>query len=382
MKIAMLTTDNRDHCRDYSKSEPYFGTAPEGLLQGFAGMEGVEVHVVSCTQRPMASPDKLASNIFFHSVHAPKMGWLRTGYQGCIRAVRRRLKCIEPDIVHGQGTERDCAISAVFSGYPNVLTIHGNMRVIAELQKAKPFTFYWLAARLEQFTLPRSDGVVCITNYTRELVRPFSKRTWVLPNAADQRFFDVNSAPDPSAPPRILYVGAVTPRKNQIAVIRALEPLVPRFGFQVDFLGQVGEGDPYGAEFLQGIATRPWCSFHGFADRDSLRRYFQRATLVLLASLEDNCPMVVLEAMASRVPVVASHVGGIPELMTEEVTGLFCDPADIGSIRAAVERALSDPDAAKRRAVAAKEYARTRFHPRAIAQRHLEIYREVLSIRL
>ena len=48
----------------------------------------------------------------------PKIGWLRTLYQGCVRATRRKLREIQPDIVHGQGTERDCAIGAVLSGFP------------------------------------------------------------------------------------------------------------------------------------------------------------------------------------------------------------------------------------------------------------------------
>ena len=85
------------------------------MLQGFAALPEVRVHVVSCTQQPMRSPEKLAGNIWFHSLHVPKLGWLRTGYQGCIRAVRRKLRAIQPDLVHGQGTERDCALSAIFS---------------------------------------------------------------------------------------------------------------------------------------------------------------------------------------------------------------------------------------------------------------------------
>ena len=96
------------------------------------------------------SPPKLAPNIFFHSLHVPKIGWMRTGYQGCIRAVRKKLKAIQPEIVHGQGTETDCAINAVFSGFPNVLTIHGNMRLIAKVNRVRPFSFPWLAARLER----------------------------------------------------------------------------------------------------------------------------------------------------------------------------------------------------------------------------------------
>src|SRR5437763_6845067 len=99
MKIALITTDNREHDRNYAPATPYFGTAPEALLQGFASLPELEVHVVSCTQKPMRSPEKLADNIWFHSLYVPKLGWMRSTYQGCIRSVKRTLKkAIQPDI--------------------------------------------------------------------------------------------------------------------------------------------------------------------------------------------------------------------------------------------------------------------------------------------
>jgi len=57
MKIALRATDNRENFHEYEKERPLFGTAPEALLQGFAKLSGAEVHVVSCTQRPMESPN-------------------------------------------------------------------------------------------------------------------------------------------------------------------------------------------------------------------------------------------------------------------------------------------------------------------------------------
>src|SRR5438128_3471473 len=179
LKIAFTTTDNREPHKNYGAAEPYFGTAPAALLQGFEKFAHVEIHVVSCSQRQLNAPEKIAPNIWFHSLHVPKIGWLRTGYQGCIRAVRKRLKVIQPDIVHGQGTERDCAISAVFSGFPNVITIHGNMRLIAKVNRCAPFTYGWLAARCERFTLPRAGGVVCLSQYTERAVTDLARRTWL-----------------------------------------------------------------------------------------------------------------------------------------------------------------------------------------------------------
>jgi glycosyltransferase involved in cell wall biosynthesis len=379
VKIAILTTDSREHFRDYNHPVPYFGTAPEALIQGFAGLAGYEVHVVSCTQQPVISPEKIAPNIYYHSLLVPKLGWMRTGYQGCLRAVRKKLSELQPDIVHGQGTERDCAVNAVFSGFPNVLTIHGNMRLVAQVNHAKLFSYYWLAARLEAFTLPRSQGVVCITNYTREAVAGLARKTWVVPNAVDGSFFAVRPEINPGQPPVILCVGHVCLRKNQNAFIRALDPLAARKPFRLVFLGGGLPDDPYVREFFDLLRTRPWCEHHGFVDREKLKTWLRQATLLALPSLEDNCPMTVLEAMAASVPVVAANVGGVPDLVADGKTGLLCDPLDAASMGGVVEKILAQPAFARGLAVAANRQAQERFHPSVIAHRHLEIYREVLG---
>jgi len=375
MKIALLTTDNREPFREYAKEMPWFGTAPEALLQGFAELPEVEVHVVSCTQQPMKSPEKLAENIFFHSLHVPKIGWLRTGYYGCIRAVRRKLRELGPDIVHGQGTERDSSISAVFSGYPNVLTIHGNMRLVAQALQARPFSFYWLAARLESFTLPRSNGVVCITNYTREGIGSLVRKTWVVPNAVDRSFFKIKHLP--ATPSRILCVGNVDRRKNQNALIRALDSLHARHGFELLFLGRINRAHAYSRDFLELIGTRPWCRYEGFTDRSALKKQLALASGLVLPSLEDNCPMVILEAMAAGVPVAAARVGGVPELVRHGETGLLFDPLNEKEMAAAVETLLTNT--MEKIAANAREEALRRFYPEIIAKRHVEIYREVIA---
>ena len=195
MRIALLTTDGREVWKDYGTPTPHFGTAVEALLQGFARMPEVEVHVVTCARARVNAPPKLAANIFFHSLFVPKLGWLRTGYQGCIRAVRNKLKEIRPDVVHGQGTERDCAICAVFSGFPNVVTIHGNMAELARQFGERVGSYGWLAAKLETFTLKRTDGVLCNSAYTEQLVQPRARRTWRVANALREMFFAAAPAP-------------------------------------------------------------------------------------------------------------------------------------------------------------------------------------------
>jgi len=116
MRIVQLTTDIREHNRQYFRFQPEFATMSEALLIGFSRIPGIEVHVVSCIKQPVSSPAKLNDNIFFHSLTVSKSGWLRTGYQGCVRAVRRKLREIQPDIVQVRGpnaTARSVLYSAV-----------------------------------------------------------------------------------------------------------------------------------------------------------------------------------------------------------------------------------------------------------------------------
>jgi glycosyltransferase involved in cell wall biosynthesis len=111
--------------------------------------------------------------------------------------------------------------------------------------------------------------------------------------------------------------------------------------------------------------------------RKQLRDVFSRASLLVLPSLEDNCPMSVLEAMAAGLPVIASAVGGVPELIRHEETGLLIDSRSSSSIITNLQRILLNPAFASGLAGAAKKEAQTRFLPRSIADAHINIYREL-----
>ncbi|PAW67977.1 MAG: hypothetical protein B9S30_06535 [Verrucomicrobiia bacterium Tous-C5FEB] len=376
MKIVQLTTDNRNQDKRYDLGTPYFGTAPTGLLDGFTGMPGVEVHVISCASQKTASPEKLAPNIWFHQPYVRRLGWGRSLFAGCVLATRKLLKDIKPDIVHGQGTERDCAMAAVLSGYPNVLTIHGNMRVHAKRGEHSREPYYKLAAALESYCLRRTDGVVAISNYTRELVEPITRRTWLLPNAVDKRFFDVE--PKPLEIPRILFVGSLGHRKNPLGLLEACLPFLQAGQCTISFAGEGAPSD-YTTSFLNLVSSTPGVEMLGFISRENLAAEFGKSTLLVLPTFEDNCPMVVLEAMAAGLPVAASRVGGIPDLITHEKDGLMFDPNNPADVRACIERLVKEPETRARLSAAGRITAQERFHPKIIAAAHLEIYREVLG---
>lgn len=376
MRIVQITTDNRNQYGAHSLPEPYFGTAPTGLLDGFDGIPNAEVHVISCASVKMTVPAKLADNIWFHQPYVPKLGWGRTLFSGCVLATRELLQDIKPDIVHGQGTERDCAMAAAFSGFPNVLTIHGNMRIHAKRPETKGSFYYKIAAALESFCLQRTDGVVAISRYTMDLVKPLADRTWLLPNAVDQRFFSLTLAQP--AVPRILFVGSLDERKNPLGLLQSCERMLRAGQCTLALAGQFHTQGPYGKKVLAMIASLPGVSLLGFLDREKLANEFSRSSILVLPTFEDNCPMVVLEAMAAGLPVAASRVGGVPDLVSHDSDGLMFDPHDANDMRTCIETLLQDTETRERLGAAGRQSALKRFHPRIIAEKHLEIYQEVL----
>lgn len=378
MKIAFLVPDNRDEFREYSKPEPYFGPAPSAMLEGLAHMPECEIHVVCCTHLPLPSPEKIGANIYFHSSVASSWGWLKSGYIGCVRAVKRMLRQINPDIVHGQGTERYCALAAVRSGFPNVVTIHGNMRAVARLNGARPFSFQWLSARLEGMTLPKTAGVFCNSAYTEELVRPIAKKTWRVPNALREKFFAQAARTEASGVPVLLNIGFVEPRKGQNELLAVAERLFQRkIAFKMLFIGQSDETTPYGARFRELIKqarTRGYADYLGLKTEGELITLMDNASGLVHMPREEAFGLVVAEGLARNLKFFGAKLGGIVDIAAGVDGAELIEGGDLGGLEEAIfawlKSGFPKPSQAARQ-------MRERYHPDVIAQRHLEIYREV-----
>ncbi|MGB7769807.1 MAG: glycosyltransferase family 4 protein [Verrucomicrobiia bacterium] len=383
LSIAILTTDKREYEKDYANPSPSFGTAPEALLQGMAVLPELEVHVVSCLQQPVSSPKKIADNLWYHSLHVPKIGWLRTGYQGCIRAVRRKLKEIQPDIVHGQGTERDCAISAVLSGFPNVLTIHGNMVDAARVARARFGSFPWCAARLENFALKRTAGVFCNSRYTGKIVAARARQTWLVPNALRERFF---AQPLPAGrKPRcvLLHAGEVCENKQQLKVLEVAGSLHRKNpGFDIWFLGSANPQNGYARAFLDRVRTAEGEGFARYLGKtktvEELVACFDQASALIHTPIFEAFGLVVAEALARDLKLFAASVGGIVDIAAGVEGAELFAPNDWSGLETAIARWLNTGQPSPAGATA---LMRERYHPQTIARRHVEIYREVLNTR-
>jgi glycosyltransferase involved in cell wall biosynthesis len=381
MKVVQLTTDAREHYKDYRNPHPYFGTAPEALLEGFKTIPEIEVHVVSCLQKkPVSSPEKLADNIYYHALHVPNIGWMKTGYIGCSIAVRRKLRQIQPDIVHGQGTERDCAQCAVLSGYPNLITIHGVMGSLHQTFGGKFFSYYRLARALESYAIRKADSVICISSFVEQFVTPLARRTWLIPNAIRNIF---TKEPPPSVrregPARLLNVGMIYPLKQQVELLRELIRLRSHVDFEMTFVGAIRRDTPYGALFTQLLAKANdiYGKFRHMerVQESELLHLFDGSDALLHFSKEESFGLVFAEAQARGLALFVSDVGAIKEIASGNTECHITSTLDLSAARDWIQ---SGRYLVPKNFKAAKLLSE-KFLPRRVATNHLDAYRSILE---
>jgi len=385
IRVALLSSDSREVTREYSSPMPAFGTAPEALIEGFSLLpDEVEVHVVSCLQKkPAPSPSKLGPNIYYHSLHVPNIGWLKTGYQGCIRATRHRLHSIKPDLVHGQGTERDCAMCAAFSGFPNVLTIHGVMRAIFQVTRSRSFSYYWFARHLESIALRRTQGVIAISPYVDALVSPLCRQTWFIPNALKLFFFEpVTKQPRRPGPTRLVNVGVISRRKRQVELLEHLLALRREVPFEFTFIGKTTLGNSYAKRFQELIQAAD-TTYGGFKHREYLpdeafRDLYDDADAMIHFSTEESFGLTFAEALARNLTLFASDVGAIRQIAEGVPLCRVFDVDDFRGLIASLGNWIKNRSNTDLRDKSPNAVIASRYHPRVIAKHHLEVYRGLI----
>lgn len=385
LKVGILTTDNRDHWRKYDLPDPVFGPAIAAVLEGFADFPGeIEAHVISVTQKPLASPARLAPNVFYHSLVVPKMGWLRSGYQGCIRAVRAKVRNLGLDLVHGEGTERDCAMEAVFSGRPNLITLHGNMRSVARAMHAPLFSYHWFHSLLESLAIRKTDAVFCNSEYTESLVRPLNSRVVRMPNAVRKIFYSPLPLPDPPAAKalRLLVVGLICSYKQPLEILRALQ--VWRQGshpaFHASFLGALSGEKLYCRRFteeMDAARSQGWADHRSAVGSAELRDIMDHSDILIHIPTEEAFGLVVAEAMLRGLQIVAGRTGGLSDFQKLYPGIRMVNPTNPADWLLALPQRHSG----MLPRISPKSWDSMKFHPGQIACRHLEAYHQLLRMK-
>jgi glycosyltransferase involved in cell wall biosynthesis len=209
----------------------------------------------------------------------------------------------------------------------------------------------------ERAALAAADGIVVPGGWLAGL----HPRAFVCPPGVDPAFAAVGAAAPPPAlppaPPLVLTVATVAAVKGHDLLLEALR----RAGVPCRWrlVGAVAEPDFAATLRAQAAAAGVPLELAGPVAPADVPAELARAALFVLASRSENSPLSLREALAAGVPVVASEVGGVGELVRDGVDGILCRPGDVGGLAQALARVLGD--AGVRAALA--RHARTRTFP-------------------
>ena len=118
---------------------------------------------------------------------------------------------------------------------------------------------------------------------------------------------------------------------------------------------------------------------HFVGHTETPEAYLEQFDVFVLPSARDAMPLVVLEAMANSIPVVATRVGGVAEVVGDGETGVLVPPDDIDALRAAIVRLLADPALRERMGAAGCARFQATFTAAAMAQAYERLYEELLT---
>jgi 2-deoxystreptamine N-acetyl-D-glucosaminyltransferase/2-deoxystreptamine glucosyltransferase len=308
--------------------------------------------------------------------------WALSGLPAVLRAGRRA----PVDVVHAHQGE-DLAtlplarLAARVHGCPLVVTLHCSVGHTLTGRGPRVRLLRALGGWIERSTLRRADAVVVLTGRTAAAVRADgvpAGRVSTIPSGFDPALFAGDTADVfPGTPrPRIGYVGRLAPQKSPGTLVRAFGRMCGQASLLV-----VGDGPdrPLVERLAAASPAAGRITLAGFVEHARVPAVLASLDVLVLPSAYEEMGSVLTEAMAAGLPVVASDVGGIPEVVRHGVTGLLVPPGDVDALAAALDRVVAEPALRARLAAGARARSADYGWP-ALAARVAGVYDRVLGV--
>ena len=261
---------------------------------------------------------------------------------------------------------------------PLVVTVHCSVAHTLRGGSVRAQVLRIVGGWIERSSLRRADNVVVLTGRTAASLRADGvdpERIVTIPSGFDPSLFaGARGDVFPGVPrPRIGYVGRLAPQKRAGLLVQA-------FGRMLQAAGLVVVGDGPDAARVRRLAASSAradrITLAGFVQHTAVPGVLASLDVLVLPSVYEEMGSVLVEAMAAGLPVVASDVGGIPEVVRHGETGLLVPPGDVDALTAALDRLVADPELRARLAAGARACAADYSWP-SLAVRVAAVYARV-----
>lgn len=267
---------------------------------------------------------------------------------------------------------------------PMVTTLHGWTS-----SSNQNFCRIQLYEKLDAFSLRFIDSVVLVNQKMKDNVQIRhlnSSKLKVIENGIPIREHHFSQPPPPEiqlflsqSSFRFIAVGRLSPEKGFSYLIEAINHLVKK-GIDCRLV-IFGEGNERSSleEKITKLSLNANVFLAGFTS--DVSRFFSNFNFFILSSLTEGLPMVLLEALSANIPVIATSVGGIPELLAYGKGGILVEPGDPIALGNALELVINEPqNIALNRAMWAKNFVQKNYSSVTMAKSYLHLYNNLHHI--
>lgn len=345
------------------------GGAEKALVRIACGLQdsGWSVRVISLRDAGVMAEPLRRSGIEVVALHCGGMADLR-----CYGRLREQLRTHRSDVllsflhqanVYGRLAGRAAGVPVIVSGIR-----------VADRRRWVLMTDRWTRRRVDQYiavspSVARFHAAACGIP---------DKQMSAIPNGVDSvstdtgtasRWFEIEGPSARPEPLNLLFVGRLTAQKNPLLLLDVFERLAQELRTSAT-LTYVGDG-PLKSQLQQQITSRGLQkSVRLVGAVDDVRPFWQTASVLLLPSRWEGMPNVVLEAMAAAVPVVASSVDGVSDVLTDGETGWLVKEADPERWAQVLQTLVEQPGEVRRRVKAAKTLVERDFSWSSVVQQY------------
>lgn len=280
----------------------------------------------------------------------PKI-WYATYLWGVFQAFRAIVaKGFRPDIIHAHVYEAGVPAVLIGKAYriPVVVTEHSSGFPMGLPRRQD----VWKA----RFAFSNADRVLPVSFVLQKAIESYDVRArfQIVPNAVDLSLFHpcFDYRPD-NRPKRLLFVGLLDPshKKGLPFLFQALERLKEhKADWHLDIVGDGPARQEY-ESMTEDLGLVDRVTFHGLKTKEEVGKFMRKADIFVLPSPWENLPCVLIEAMASGLPIVSTLTGGIPEMIHEGI-GILIPPGDVTKLSRSIAQVIHSIDKFDRRAIA------------------------------
>lgn len=301
---------------------------------------GHEVHIITSQDRGTPK-ESIENGIHLHRIYSTDLRYI--GFAIFSIKATAILYRLDPQIIHAQ------AVPTGVSGF--LAKIVSKVPYVVWGQGSDVYDSYSFKRIITAAVLRNADAVIALSDHMKKEMQRFSLREIsIIPNGIDLEGFDVPSRDQARLKLEINQADKVVLHVSTLGSVKGVTYLIEAMAHLIQTepkarLILVGDG-PERAKLellVSDLHLSEFVTFAGRIQNNEVPIYMAASNVFVLPSLSEGIPIVILEAMAAGLPIVATNVGGIPSLVEEGKNGFLIDPQNAEQIANKVSLVLADP---------------------------------------